>query len=229
MMTGIHASNVLGLYPEPALISVSFHSLLLSCLYGSVVQLFKAGPTKMSYNYLSQSRTGTRHKVFISYYHDADQYYRNYFEDLFGHLFIGKSVKPGDIDTDVSTEYIKRLIQQGYISDTSVIVVLIGANTWGRKHVDWEISAALSKKIGGYSGLLGLWLPTHPDYGRDKYKSDIVPPRLVDNLKTGYAKLYDWTTIETSIKKWVEDAFQARITRADRIDNSRLQFGYNRS
>jgi hypothetical protein len=180
-------------------------------------------------SYLSQSGTSTRHKVFISYYHSDDQYYRNYFRDLFGHLFIDKSVEPGDIDTDVSTEYIKRLIQQGYISDTSVILVLVGANTWGRKHVDWEISAALSKKVGGYSGLLGLCLPTHPDYHKDTYKADIIPPRLVDNLTTGYAKLYDWTTNETSIKKWIEDAFEARITRVDKIDNSRLQFGNNRS
>lgn len=173
-------------------------------------------------------QSDTRHKVFISYYHNDDQYYRNRFEQLFGHLFISKSVNPGDIETDLSTEYIKRLIQQGYISDTSVIIVLVGQKTYCRKHVDWEISAALSKKVGGYSGLLGLCLPTHPDYNRDKYQADIVPPRLVDNLQTGYAKFSDWTGSESIIKKRVEDAFQARISRADKIDNSRVQYVNNR-
>lgn len=155
----------------------------------------------MTWNPFFESKKDTRHKVFISYYHKDDQYYRNQFEELFGHLFINKSVEPGDIDTDVSTEYIKRLIQKNYITDTSVLIVLVGPKTYCRKHVDWEISAALSKKVGGYSGLLGLCLPTHPDYSKDKYKADIVPPRLVDNLKSGYAKFYDWTEDENKIKK----------------------------
>lgn len=35
------------------------------------------------------------------------------------------------------------------IEDSSVLVVLAGPYTWGRKHADWEISAALNKKVGG--------------------------------------------------------------------------------
>jgi hypothetical protein len=182
----------------------------------------------MSWNYSFEPKKDTRHKVFISYYHKDDQYYRDHFEILFGQLFINKSVEPGDIDTDVSTEYIKRLIQQNYIEDASVLVVLVGPKTYGRKHVDWEISAALNKKVGGYSGLLGLCLPTHPDYPKDKYNSGIVPPRLIDNLKSDYAKFYNWTEDETNIKKFIEEAFQARIDKAEKIDNSREQFEYNR-
>jgi hypothetical protein len=51
----------------------------------------------------------------------------------------------------------------------------------------------------------------------------------VDNLKSGYAKLYDWTTSEKVIKDRIEDAFNARINREDKIDNSRTQFKINRS
>lgn len=182
----------------------------------------------MSWDYLFESKKDTRHKVFISYYHKEDEYYRNSFEKLFGHLFINRSVKPGDIDTDVSTEYIKRLIQEDYIADISVLVVLVGPKTYCRKHVDWEISAALMKKVGGYSGLLGLCLPTHPDYGKDKFNPDIVPPRLVANIRSGYAKFYDWTEDEHKIKKWIEEAFKARIDKADLIDNSLPQFRHNR-
>jgi len=182
----------------------------------------------MNWNYRFELEGDTRHKVFISYYHKDDEYYRNRFEELFGHLFINKSVEPGDIDTDVSTEYIKRLIQQNYITDTSVLVVLVGPKTYCRKHVDWEISAALSKKVGGYSGLLGLCLPTHPDYGKDRYNADNVPPRLVDNLKSGYAKFYDWIEDGAKIKILIDEAFNNRIEKAHLIDNSRLQFRYNR-
>jgi hypothetical protein len=170
----------------------------------------------------------TKRKVFISFYHKDDEYYRKRFEELFGHLFLNKSVKDGDINTDVSAEYIKRLIQNGYISDTSVLVVLVGAKTYCRKHVDWEISAALSKKVGGYSGLIGLRLPTHPDFGKNNYKSENISSRLVENLESGYAKLYDWHENETSIKKIIDDAFNAKNTLSGSIKNSTAQFQRNR-
>lgn len=169
-----------------------------------------------------------KHKVFISYYHHDDEYYRNRFETLFGTTFINKSVAPGEIDSDNSADYIKRLIQTEHITDSSVTVVLVGRNTWGRKHVDWEISAALSKKAGGYSGLMGLCLPTNPDYGTS-YNPNNTPPRLVDNLDSGYAKYYDWTEDVADIKAWIQTAFNSRINKKDLIDNSRPQFQRNKN
>ena len=168
-----------------------------------------------------------KHKVFISYYHHDDEKYRKKFEDLFGDIFINKSVEPGDIDSDLSADYIKRLIQEGYISDSSVVLVLVGPKTYCRKHVDWEISAGLNKKLNGYSGLLGVCLPTHSDYGRDKYNADVVPLRLVDNLKSKFAKYYDWTEDEQKIKGYIQDAFDRRIEDSDKIDNSSKQFEKN--
>ena len=170
----------------------------------------------------------TKHKVFISYYHKDDEVYRDKFEELFGHLFINKSVPPGDIDDDNSDEYIKQLIRENYITDASVTIVLVGPKTYCRKHVDWEIYATLDKKADGYSGLLGLCLPTHSNFEEDNYTSSLVPPRLVDNLKSKYAGLYDWTESEGSIKKWVEKAFNSRIDDNDKIDNSLKQFKDNR-
>jgi len=169
-----------------------------------------------------------KHKVFISYYHKDDQYYKERFETLFGHLFINKSVQDGDISTDVSADYISRLIMDGYISDASVLVVLIGNNTKKRKHVDWEISAALNKKVNGYSGLIGLLLPEHNDYPRDKFSNDNIPPRLADNATTGYATIYNWTENATSMNTRIENAFNSRVTNANLINNSRIQFTNNR-
>ena len=166
-----------------------------------------------------------RHKVFISYYHYDDQSYKNRFEELFGNVLINKSVMDGDINTDLSTDYIKRLIQSGYLTDTSVLVVLVGPNTWKRKHVDWEISAALSKKVGGYSGMVGILLPEF------RYNYDDLPPRLADNVKSGYAEIYTWNhacSSSTTIKSIIETAFNNRVNKAHLIDNTRTQYVNNR-
>jgi hypothetical protein len=170
----------------------------------------------------------SKHKVFICYYHKDDENYRNRFERLFGHLVVLKSVKLGDINEDLSASYIKRLIQENHLDDTSVLIVLVGPNTHCRKHVDWEISAALNKKVGGYSGVLGICLPSHDAYKKDTYNESSVPPRLVDNLKTGYSSLYDWTDDPTVLLQRIETAFQNRISKSNLIDNSRPQFIYNR-
>lgn len=177
--------------------------------------------------YSSQNKSDEeKHKVFISFYHKDDQKYRDKFEELFGHLFINKSVEDGDIDEKNSDEYIKRLIQEDYISDASVVLVLCGPNTWKRKHIDWEISAGLNKKCGSYSGLVALHLPTHPDYQEEKYNAKTLPPRLVDNLKTGFATIQDWTTDENKVCKMIQRAFDRR-TEDDKIDNSREQYTDN--
>ena len=145
---------------------------------------------EMSWNRFPPLRVAPgRHKVFVSF-HSKDLYYKDRFDQLFGHTFINKSVKFGDVASDVADVYIKRLIREDYVSDASVIVVLVGPQTYCRKHVDWEISAALSTRASGYSGLLGLCLPNHPDFVRDMYNAEIVPQRLVDNLQSGYAAFY---------------------------------------
>lgn len=164
-----------------------------------------------------------KHKVFVSYHHDSDEYYRNEFERLFGGIFVNKSVGLNEIDSDISTEYIKRLIQEEYITDSSVIVVLIGENSWRRKHIDWEISAALNKKVGGHSGILGICLPTHPDYGHTTYDSTLTPGRLVDNIESGFAHYINWTGNIESMKARIQDAFDARTQKKDLIKNDRIQ------
>ena len=158
----------------------------------------------------SLPRNITKRKTFVSFYHKDDQEYREKFENLFSDLIVSKSVGDGDIDSDNSDEYIKQLIQKEYLSDTSVLVVLVGPKTKCRKHVDWEISAAINKKVGGYSGLMGILLPTHPDYNIGKYNSNNLPERLAANIKSGYAKLNNWTTDRAQLQNWLEEAFKSK-------------------
>jgi len=178
-------------------------------------------------SWANQFSDHTRHKVFTSYYHRDDQYYKHEFDGAFSHMFINKSVQPGDIATDNSDEYIKRLIQEDYISDASVVVVLVGPNTKSRKHVDWEISAGLNKKTRGYSGLVGILLPSFRLQPNGKYLYADVPPRLADNIKTGYATMYTWDDASTRMKDIIAAAFDGRVSAASKIDNSRIQARYD--
>ncbi len=169
-----------------------------------------------------------KHKVFISYHHKNDWYYKEEFERIFNDIIISKAVSEGDIDPDNSDRYIKRLIQEDYITDSTVTIVLIGSETAKRKHIDWEISASLNKKVGGYSGLLGIVLPSHPDYNPRGTKTSNIPPRLNANIKSGYAGFINWTTDVNYMSLCIEKAFQNRKSQIGLIDNSMPQFVYNR-
>jgi hypothetical protein len=153
----------------------------------------------------------TKRKTFICYYHNDDEKYRDAFDNVFDDLVVSKSVEKDDIDSDNSDEYIKQLIQKEYLHDTTVLVVLIGPKTKCRKHIDWEISGALNHKVGDqYSGLLGLFLPTHQDFGNDKYTPNLIPERLYKNAESGYAVLRDWTTDRVKLQEYIELAFAKR-------------------
>ena len=66
------------------------------------------------------------HKVFVSYYHDEDQEYRNRFEKICQDVIVSRSIQPGDIDTDTNTERVMQRIRDEYLKDSTVTVVLIG-------------------------------------------------------------------------------------------------------
>lgn len=170
----------------------------------------------------------TKRKTFISYYHKDEEQKRKEFENLTDDLIVNKSVDTGDINTDNSEEYIKQLIQKEYLKDTTVLVVLVGNKTKCRKHVDWEISGALNYKVGNtYAGLLGLIVPSHPDYGTGQATYNLMPARLADNFKTGYAVVADWTEDRKQIQSYIELAFDYRTSKADKRDNARTQMQNN--
>jgi hypothetical protein len=158
----------------------------------------------------------------VSYYHQDDQRYRDAFERAFKDVFIIKSVEKGDIDPDNSADYIKRLIQEDFISDASVVIVLVGPKTKCRKHVDWEISAALDKKVGGYSGLMGILLPTFPLSADNKYQGADLPRRLDANVDAGYVSLHKWdfVTVNTArLTSAIDAGFDRRLTDSAKIVN----------
>jgi len=168
-----------------------------------------------------------RHKVFISFYHKDDQPYKDYIDKYLSSNIINKSVMDGEYSTDNSDDYIKRLIREEKISDSSVVVVLVGPNTKNRKHVDWEIYAGLRPSINGNSGLIGIFLPTVRKAPNGGYYYMDMPARLGDNIESGYADFYDWDYAKEHFDQIIERAFKNRLIRKELIDNSRLQMQRN--
>lgn len=112
-----------------------------------------------------------RHKVFISYYHRDDQFYKdeiikmrewNYEKGQFQSIFEDYSVHENEIDdTGLTPEQIRRIIRDDYIRDATVLVLLCGANTKRRKFIDWELQAAMyDSEINPKMGIVVVNLPS---------------------------------------------------------------------
>jgi len=172
-----------------------------------------------------------RHKTFLSYHHYNDECYKSEFKRLFADIhdiIVPWDVEIGDIDPNHNTDTIRRRIRDEYLRDSTVTVVLIGTQTWQRKHVDWEIASSLRDTLRNpRSGLIGIFLPTYPLTLDNKYNPYTIPPRLHDNVECGFAKLYKWSSNHFEIQRWIHEAFERR----NRINpnNSRPLFVKNRN
>lgn len=164
----------------------------------------------------------TRHKCFVSYHVDDMDEVTTFLDD-YGAEFIPRSVGVTDEDDFVDSDdedYIKRRIRETYLSDSTVTIVLLGKCTWGRKFVDWEISSSLrNDSVNKRSGLLVMPLPSMNN-------SATLSDRIKDNWLEGkpdesYASYLSYPTSASALRSNIEAAFQARTTKADKVDNSR--------
>ena len=103
------------------------------------------------------------HKVFITYHHKNDQFYK---ESLLRinerhRIFIDKSVDTGDISDDLDDKTIRHITRDDYLRDSTVTILLVGAETRYRKHVDWELySSMIDGSVNKKSGILVINLPS---------------------------------------------------------------------
>lgn len=104
-----------------------------------------------------------KHKVFVSYHHANDQWYK---EELLRlnriyDLFIDYSVNTGDIDENLPSKRIREIIRDNYLGDSTVTILLVGTETKNRKHIDWELkSSMINGSINKKSGILVITLPS---------------------------------------------------------------------
>jgi hypothetical protein len=163
-----------------------------------------------------------RHKCFISY-HGADIDGVTNFVEAFNDVFIPRVVGVSDSDhfkdpvNSEGEEYIKAQIGAKYLSDSTVTILYVGPCAWARKYVDWELSSSLrNDPVNKRNGLMAI---TPADRSTNK-----LPARFADNLAedhSKYARYYYYPQSDSSLRAWIEDAFTARDTRANLIDNTR--------
>lgn len=199
-----------------------------------------------------------KHKVFISYYHYDDQYYKNELlrqNERYG-LFQDYSVHENEIDdTGKTSERIRQIIRDDYIRDATVLVLLCGKNTSKRKHIDWELHAAMfDTSTNPKMGILVVNLPTisqsvragesedrklvFPECNswtsiatRKEYENtyQYMPSRIIDNFITHVPiSVVNWTSIDGRpevLKQLVDNAFKRRKT--NQYDHSALLRKYN--
>lgn len=187
----------------------------------------------MTYPNILDQPLDTRHTIFVSCHHEFDQAFFNYFAQYFSDehsVLSSRFSEIGDFAPHLNIETIRQRIRNSCLYDSTVTVVLIGEDTWKRKHVDWEINASIASTLyNPCSGLIGILLPTYPWLWKepDNYTSKTIPPRLNANIECGFAKIYRWTEDPLAIHQWIHEAFERR--RKVLPDNSYPSFTHNLS
>ena len=103
------------------------------------------------------------HKVFVSFHHANDQWYK---DELVrwgteNNVFIDGSVDMGEIPDNWDAQHIREYIRDNHLKDTTVTILLVGTETKNRKHIDWELfSSMYDGKVNKKSGILVINLPS---------------------------------------------------------------------
>lgn len=161
---------------------------------------------------------------FISYHHGRDEKYVDKLRSIISEMKVADYSLKDDIG-HLSDDTIYKKIREKMRS-CSVTIVLLGERTGHRKWVDWEIWASLRAYTHPRdpflsfkpNGLLGIYLPV---------VSYSVPPRLRDNIHSGYAVSMKWENLHRDLESKVNWAYYNRTNKAERIDNSRDRLSQN--
>lgn len=175
------------------------------------------------------------HRVFISYHHANDQWYK---DDLVkwatqNGIFEDWSVDTGDISDDLSDEEIRETVRDEYLRSSTVTILLVGTETRYRKHVDWEIYSSMHDgKLNKKSGIIVILLPSAKstaytcafdnekafyteqktwinidDRAEYERRYPYMPPRIIDNLlKPGVnISVINWDKLSADVLRLMID------------------------
>jgi len=146
---------------------------------------------------------------------------------VFHSRHIGLSNKNDRINSTNPDYVMGRIRTEMVQSRSTVTILLVGSCTHSRRYVDWEIKASLQQGEGrAPNGLLAIQLPSCPN-------GALLPPRMELNWRRndaeGYARYYQYPRHQTELRRWIEEAFEARKTITDRIRNPHeTMFDHNR-
>lgn len=162
-----------------------------------------------------------RPKVFVSYHHARDRWHYEALSRLL-HDSYG-TIEDCSVDDEIDSDehaYVRQSIRADFIKGTSCTVVLIGAETIGRKYVDWEIKATLDMR----HALLGVYLPLGSladlVYGGTP-PTPLMPMRLFDNVVSGYASTTTWAELTAHPLRLPLYVTEAKLRSPALIDNTR--------
>ncbi|MGB7749862.1 MAG: TIR domain-containing protein [Verrucomicrobiia bacterium] len=171
----------------------------------------------------------TKRKIFISFHHN-DQVEAEAFIEQWGNrqdVFIPKVLGVSDSDDFIGStnpEYVMGQIRAKYLGDSTVTIVLIGQCTHSRRYVDWEIKSSLRRGETVPNGLIGFLLPS---CGQRAH----LPQRFSDNWIQGerdcYARYRFCPQTADELRTLIEDAYDARTSRAHLIKNAQDMMKYN--
>ncbi|MBY8177700.1 TIR domain-containing protein [Vibrio fluvialis] len=171
-------------------------------------------------------------RVFISYHHRNEQYLKEHILQLNSHhgIFVDCSVDTGDIDDDLEPQVIRQTIRRNYLSESTVLMLIVGRETKYRKHVDWELYSSMYNGTNfGRSGVVVLLAPDceseyfsapfdelkstfYPNVSnwisidsREEYERRYpnLPPRIIDNLlkRNGKISVTNWSKVANDPEK----------------------------
>ena len=172
---------------------------------------------------------GIKRRVFISHYKgdrtEVDTFIQRFAneEKVFTPYVLGANDNDEFINS-TNPEYVMTQIRRKYLLDTTVTIVLVGSCTHSRRYVDWELKSSLRQGEYTPNGVMGIILPSQ---GNSAY----LPPRLQVNWSKGhddcYARYWIYPKTAEELGSWIDDAYNARITRAHLIKNSQDMMKYN--
>lgn len=172
----------------------------------------------------------TRRKCFLSYHKD-DLKAVEKFAEKYSQVFISRVL--GALDQKLvnskNLNYIMRQIREEYLQDSTVTIVLLGQCTWSRKFVDWEIASSLRNDLRNKrSGLLGIVLSSSGSISNIKLSERMSANMRRRGEPDKYARLHGFPASDEALRGWIEDAFEARQTRQELIDNRANLMKHNR-
>lgn len=194
--------------------------------------------------------TMTKHRVFISYHHDNDQWAKDRLIELNKKFdfFIDESVDTGNIPEYWDDQKIRSEIRDNYLKFSTVTILLVGTETKYRKHIDWELFSSMYDGVKNKrSGIVVIMLPStgcsscHASFDNEKNivfphidnwtkvstreeyerRYPYMPARIIDNLMKDGVKI--------SVVNWDELNVEKLSLMIDNAANNRMNNQYDMS
>ncbi|MGJ8651596.1 MAG: TIR domain-containing protein [Opitutaceae bacterium] len=171
--------------------------------------------------------TPIKRRVFISHHKndriEVDAFIRQ-FANIFTPFVLGAN-QNYDLINSSNTDYVMSQIRTRYLKNTTITIVLLGSCTHSRRYVDWELKSSLRQGDYTPNGVMSIILPS---LGQSAH----LPSRLEENWAPDhincYARHWAYPHSGSELREFIEDAHQARTTRAHLIKNSQDMMKKNR-